>query len=45
MGRVLEFFPRQALTGNSSGNTDYYSEIIEVPDGATLQIEFRVYAN
>jgi hypothetical protein len=45
MARVLDFFPRQMLCGQTGAASDYYSQIFEVSSDATIVAEFRIYAN
>lgn len=45
MARVIAFFPTQLLCGNYTTSATYYSEVFEVTDIATLEVEFRIHGN
>lgn len=43
MAKILTFFSRQALIGATLADTDLYSEVLEVPEGSQLAVQFRVH--
>ena len=43
-GRVIRFFPRQAVVGNVSAANSIYSPVFEVVNVDTLFVETRIYS-
>lgn len=43
MGQFIEFLPRQALVGNSSGSEDIRTNVVDVSDYDKLDIEAEAY--